>query len=225
LEGLVLKISLIKRAALIPAVFALLATGAFATTINFNGTVTLTPAAPPAGSIFPAVGTAGMVSLEVDDSDPSVLLFDLGRPIPYLQTLRASVSVPGILSGSMFSIGDFWDYSASALRFGAYGPAVLATPGPTGYFPTGRHSFQLNYAAGVAQPQTVGELVMALMAPGTSGFFSHEMDRQGGGFFFTRVEFSNDMSAVPLPGSLPLMLGALLAGASLLVRRSRAVAI
>jgi hypothetical protein len=220
---LILKLSLLKRAALIPAAFALFATGAFGTTINFNGTVTITPAAPPAGSVFPAVGTAGTVSLEVDDSDPSVLLFDLSRPIPYLQTLRASVSVPGYLSGSMFSIGDFWDYGATALRFGAYGPAVLDTPGPTGYFPTGRHSFQLTYAAGVAQPLTVGELVLALMAPGTAGYFSHEMDRQGGGFYFTRVEFSNDMSAVPLPGSLPLLLGALLAGAGLVMRRTRAV--
>ncbi len=220
-----MQMSLLKRAALVPAAFALLATGAFATTMNFHGTVTITPAAPPAGSIFPAVGSAGTVSLEVDDSDPSVLLFDLSRPVPYLQTLKASVSVPGYLSGSMFSIGDFWDYGAAALRFGAYGPAVLDTPGPTGYFPTGRHSFQLNYASGVAQPLTVGELVLALMVPGATGYFSHEMDRQGGGFYFTRVEFSNEMSAVPLPGSLPLMLGALLAGAAVFMRRARSVTV
>ena len=62
------------------------------------------------------------------------------------------------------------------------------------------------------QPLTVGELVLALTDPGMSGYFSHEMDRQGGGFFVTRVDFSSSMSAVPLPGSLPLMLTALLAG-------------
>ncbi|MES2144974.1 MAG: hypothetical protein V4516_11625 [Pseudomonadota bacterium] len=164
------------------------------------------------------------MSLDIDDSDPSVLLYDITRPFPYfLQTIRASVSVPAYLSGSMFSNGDYWDYGAMALRFGAYGPAVLDTPGPTGFFATGYHSFRLHYGAGVVQPLTVGELVLALTDPGTSGYFSHEMDRQGGGFFVTRVDFSSSMSAVPLPGSLPLMLTALLAGVAALMRRSRAM--
>lgn len=217
-----MNLTLIKRVALIPVAFALLATGAFATTINFTGTVTSTPAAPPAGSIFPAVATPGTVSLFVDDVVPSVLLFDIGRPDPFLQTLLASVSVPGFLSGSMLSDGDFWNFGATSLAFGAYGPAVLDQPGATGYFPTGRHSFLVNYAPGILQPLTVGELVLALMAPGTTGYFSHEMDRQGGGFFFTRVEFSSSsMGEVPLPAGLPLMLTALLAMAALAMRRRR----
>jgi hypothetical protein len=220
-----LKMELIKRVMMLPLALALIATGASATTINFSGTVTITPAAPPAGSVFPAVGTLGTVSFEVDDSDPSVLLFDLGRSDPFLQTLSASVSVPGFLSGSLNSDGDYWDYGATSLRFGAYGPAVLDTPGPTGFFATGYHSFRLNYAAGIAQPLTVGELVLALMDPGTTGYFSHEMDRQGGGFFVTRVEFSSSMAAVPLPGGLPLMLTALLAGAAVVTRRQRSVAV
>lgn len=220
-----MKLDLIKRALIVPVALALIATNAFATTINYSGIVTITPAVPPAGSVFPPLGTLGTVSLEIDDSDPSLLLFDLGRPEPYLQTLRASVSVPGYLSGSMLSIGDFWDYGATALRFGAYGPATLDTPGPTGYFATGRHSFQLNYGAGVAQPMTVGELVLAIMDPGTTGYFSHEMDRQGGGFYFTRVEFSSSMGAVPLPGGLPLMLTALLAGVAVTMRRKRQIAV
>jgi hypothetical protein len=215
--------SLIKRLMLAPIAMVFLATSTFAITINYNGIVTITPAAPPAGSVYPSVGTLGTVSVEIDDSDPSALLFDLGRPDPYLQTIRASVSVPGYLSGSMLSNGDYWDYGATALRFGSYGPAVLETPGPTGYFATGYHSFRLNYGAGVAQPLTVGELVLAIMDPGTTGYFSHEMDRQGGGFFVTRVEFSSSMSAVPLPGGLPLMLTALLAGAAVTWRRKRQV--
>jgi hypothetical protein len=216
---------LIKRAVMVPMALALFATGAFATTINFSGIVSSTPAAPPAGAVFPAVGTLGTVSVEVDDSDPSVLLFDLGRSDPFLQTLKASVTVPGFLSGSMMSDGDYWDYGATSLRFGSYGPAVLDTPGPTGFFATGYHSFRLNYGAGIAQPLTVGELVLAMMDPGTTGYFSHEMDRQGGGFYFTRVEFSSSMSAVPLPGGLSLMLTALLAGAAVVMRRPRAQAV
>ena len=215
----------IKRAMMVSVALALFATGAFATTINFSAIVTSAPAMPPAGSIFPAIGTPGTVSVEVDDSDPSVLLFDLGRSDPFLQTIRANVTVPGFLSGSMYSDGDYWDYGATSLRFGAYGPAVLDTPGPTGFFATGYHSFRLNYGAGVAQPLTAGELVLAMMDPGTTGYFSHEMDRQGGGFFVTRVEFSSSMGAVPLPGGLSLMLTALLAGAVVVMRRPRSVTV
>jgi hypothetical protein len=68
---------------------------------------------------------------------------------------------------------------------------------------------------------TVGELVLALMAPGTSGFFSHEMERQGGGFYQTRVDFSSSSTgAVPLPGGLSLMLAALAMFSVLALRKS-----
>jgi hypothetical protein len=223
MEVIVLIWNIIKRGVATTAAVVVLSSAALATTMNFEGTVTAIPGSPPAGSIFPPIGTAATVSLTIDDSDPTVPLINLGLALPdgFLKTLQASVSVPGFLSGSMFSDGDYWDYSATSLAFNDYGPTMLTQPGGVGYFATGLHFARFNYAPGVAQPLTVGELVLALMAPGTTGFFSHEMERQGGGFYQTRVDFSSSgsMGAVPLPPGLALMLTAVLCLAGFGLRR------
>jgi hypothetical protein len=209
-EDIDLAMYLIKRAALLPIVCLLFSAGAQAATFGFGGTVTITPGSPPAGAVFPPLGTAATVSLNIDDSDPTALLFDLGNPNPFFQNITASVDIPGFLSGSMMNDGDFTNFAPTQFAFGAYGPAVLDQTGGTGFFPQGRHSFQLSYGPGVVQPTTVGDLIAALSVTGITGFFSHEMDRQGGGFFFTRVAFSDSIGGtVPLPGGMVLMLGAL----------------
>ncbi len=89
---------LITRAALLPLAVALLASGTHAATISFNGAVTTIPGLIPAGAVFPTVGTAATVNLDIDDSDPTALLFDMGS---HFQNMTASADVPGFLSGSM----------------------------------------------------------------------------------------------------------------------------
>jgi hypothetical protein len=210
--------ALVRLAALVPAAFVFASGTAFAVTLNFAGTVTSVPALPPAGAVFPPLGTAGAVTFSIDDSDPGALLFDPGS-FTFFAAMSATVDVPGFLSFT----GDYDNPSVAPGFFsiGNYGPSNLVNGGASTYFANALHSIRFSFGAGVSDPTTVGELIAAIQDPGTTGFFRHEAERQGGGFFFTDVSFSSASAVVPLPGSLALMLGGLALG-GLLVRRRRA---
>lgn len=196
----------ILKSVFLAAITGLLTAGAVsAATFSFTGAVTDSngPAVMASDPDLPPVGTLATVELNIDDSNPADLIFSMGFSV--IQAFEAKVTVPGYIAGSMTNNPnpiDFFQITADHLAFGAYGPSSIVDPGSQSFFPNGRHSFRIDFGATApAVPTTVGDVVAALNAPGASGFFSHELDVQGGGFIFTRVEFPADVSEVPLPAS------------------------
>ena len=179
---------------------------ATAATFLYDGVVVSVSAASDA--TYPALGTSGTVVIEVDDSDPTVLL----NPTPGMSSpvIAASVSVPGFFSGSLPFGSAFSGESISPTMTGftygsAYGPVTVDNPGTgPGFFSTGLHFVEFTFGSAVTTPSTVGDLVAAMSAPGASGRFNFEADLLGGGFDFVDVDFA--ASEVPLPAGGALLL-------------------
>lgn len=180
-----------------------------AATFSYDGLVTITegPAVTPDDPDLPPLGTAGMVELVIDDSDPTLSIFN---GFNVAEVFSVSVDVPGFVSGSMDNNpdpSDFFSITAEYLAFGAYGPTAIVDPGTAVILPSARHSFRIDFGAALSDvPTTIGEVVAALNIPGASGYFSHELEGSPG-FIFTRVAF--EPSPVPLPASAWLLLAAL----------------
>lgn len=179
-----------------------------AATFSYDGVVTISegPAATPDDPDLPPLGTAGMVELVIDDSDPSLAIFN---GFNVAEVFSVSVDVPGFVSGSMDNNpdpSDFFAITTEYLAFGAYGPTAINDPGSAVILPNGRHSFRIDFGAALSDvPTTIGEVVAALNIPGASGYFSHELEGSPG-FIFTRVAF--EVPPVPLPASAWLLLAA-----------------
>ena len=193
------------------AVLILAAAPLSAATFTFMGEVTSTngPSATPGVPSLPGLGTAGTIELNIDDSDPSLTIFD-GFDVRIFASV--SLDVPGWITGSMTNNpnpGDFFQVSDTHLAFGSYGPTSVATDNGAFILPSARHSFRVDFGATApATPVTIGDLVTALSAPGATGFFSHELEGSPG-FIFTRVEFPASTPEIPLPASAWLLLAGL----------------
>ena len=179
----------------------------------------------PGNPVIAPIGSPGMVTLEIDDSDPSLLLFD---PDPVSDVFTATVTVPGYFDGEVTFVDYLSSFTATAsyLQFTSYGPTSYVD---TGVFdvtvPNGYHSFRINYGLPlIAVPLTVGDVVAGLAAPGASGFFVHEaelVDTSAGEFgkVRTTVAFPADgPTDVPLPAAGWLLIAGLL-GLGILSRR------
>ena len=214
--------TLISKSILPVLAAALLAAApASAATFTFMSEVTTSigPSMTPGTPSLPPPGTLGTVELEINDSDPSLTIFD-GFDVRVFAT--ASVDVPGWISGSMVNNPnpfDFFQITAESLAFGSYGPTSVAEDNGAFILPNGRHSFRVNFGTpAAAVPVTIGDLVTALNAPGATGFFSHELEGSPG-FIFTRVEFP--ATEIPLPASAFLLLAGLAGLGTVRARRTK----
>lgn len=207
---------------------ALAACAAFATAgslhaavFSYDGMVTssLGPAVAVGDPNLPPIGTLGTVELYINDTNPLTPIFD---GFDVVESFRASVDVPGFISGSMVNNpnpSDFFSLTTEFLAFGSYGPSAITDPGTETFLPSARHSFRIEFGATLGSvPTTVGEVVAALSLPGVTGYFSHELEGSPG-FLLTRVSFTDDVSAVPLPASAWMLIAAL--GAMGAARRRR----
>ena len=190
-----------------------------AATFTYGAVVTdyPSPANIPGDPATAPVGTPGTVTLFIDDSDPSLLLFDPG---PASGVFSASVSVPGFFSGAVTFVDFLSSFIATAeyLQFVSYGPTMYDDIGSYALsVPDGYHRVRVDYGTPLASaPVTVGDVVAALAAPGETGFFRHEIvlvnPSEGGvtDVIQTRVDFGGgDVPAVPLPAAAWMLLAGL----------------
>lgn len=196
-----------------------------AATFIFDGTIAdifTSPGISPGNPVLAPLGSPASVTFEIDDSDPTLAVLD---PDPVSGIFTASVTASGYFDGTVTFVDYLSSFSLtnSYIDFISYGPTQYDD---TGSFPItvpdGYHRFRANFGAPLASaPATVGEVVSALEAPGTFGFFRHEavfVDPPNDliGTVLTRVDFPSE---VPLPAAGWLLLAGV-AGLGFLRRKA-----
>lgn len=187
-------------------------TAAEAATYTYNGLIKTIR--NDSGSTYPGIDSAATVELEIDDSNPALVIDGMAfDPAPII---RARVNSPGFFSADLSYADEITDptftflsFDGTGLRYEAYSPSTVVNPNPLAEFlPEGLNVLSLTFGSPGASPTTIAELIAAIEAPGLSGSFNFEAEDLTTGFDQIEVRFESGV--VPLPASLLLLLSSVL---------------